>query len=439
MTAPPSTQANNYPQASPELLSPKNGQYLEAAARIGNQLYKDALWSKDSATWMTWAMEPFNGQWVNLYRNGNVSFYDGLPGIGFFMAHLYSQTQDPKHKKGALGAMQGTLYLAKDKKDLPGSFYTGYLGMGYALCQAGVLLQEQEWVQKGQAFVQKSFETKYQGNDIDMIAGPAGNIPVLLDLAQQFNKPQWKEQALMQGRVILKHAKKSAEGISWDGAITRQRNLLGFAHGNAGFINALLALYNASQDQEFLTTAQEALRYERTFFDAQQSNWPDFRTDPSSGPNPQPAFPIAWCHGATGIGLGRLRVLELLPNDTQTGAEIDAANRTVNNNMLQTAANPTPLDFTYCHGQAGNIELMLENALQFNRKDFRDLAENAARHGMTAYLDQDIPWPCGVANAGQTPGFMTGIAGIGYMYLRLYNAVQHPGILLYRNSLVQTP
>ena len=46
------------------------------------------------------------------------------------------------------------------------------------------------------------------------------------------------------------------------------------------------------------------MAYERSFFQADHGNWPDFR-DPSKAADAEPTFMVAWCHGAPGIALGR--------------------------------------------------------------------------------------------------------------------------------------
>ena len=40
------------------------------------------------------------------------------------------------------------------------------------------------------------------------------------------------------------------------------------------------------------------------------------------------------------------------------------------------------------------------------------------------------PWPYGVTSGGETPNLMLGTAGIGYFYLRLYDAAAIPSVLL---------
>jgi len=68
-----------------------------------------------------------------------------------------------------------------------------------------------------------------------------------------------------------------------------------------------------------------------------------------------PSFPIAWCHGSTGMGLARLRMHELLTEDLLLLPEIDLsiqnAVRVINMPVL-----PDSTDFTPCHGLTGHAE-----------------------------------------------------------------------------------
>jgi lantibiotic modifying enzyme len=63
-------------------------------------------------------------------------------------------------------------------------------------------------------------------------------------------------------------------------------------------------------------------------------------------------------------------------------------------------------------------------------EEFRTQAEQIGREGLGTYQQRRQPWPCGIPGAGETPNLMLGLAGIGYFYLRLYNATAIPSILL---------
>jgi lantibiotic modifying enzyme len=59
--------------------------------------------------------------------------------------------------------------------------------------------------------------------------------------------------------------------------------------------------------------ADRAFAYERSLFDAGVRNWPDLQTrrGANRGSFGPASYPVAWCHGAAGIALARLRAYEL--------------------------------------------------------------------------------------------------------------------------------
>jgi hypothetical protein len=40
------------------------------------------------------------------------------------------------------------------------------------------------------------------------------------------------------------------------------------------------------------------------------------------------------------------------------------------------------------------------------------------------------PWPCGVPGAGEPPNLLLRLAGIGYFFLRLFDSISTPTILV---------
>jgi lantibiotic modifying enzyme len=41
-----------------------------------------------------------------------------------------------------------------------------------------------------------------------------------------------------------------------------------------------------------------------------------------------------------------------------------------------------------------------------------------------------LQWPCGAPGGAETPNLMLGLAGIGYFYLRLYDPIHTPSLLM---------
>ena len=150
---------------------------------------------------------------------------------------------------------------------------------------------------------------------MDVISGNASAIPILIDLYQFFREERILELSVKLGEELIENSIKESYGWSWDGRansiMESSNNLTGFSHGTAGIGYALLELYNATKEIKFLDAAKKAFSYENYWFNARNSNWPDFRIDrriPTFKKSKVDLnYAFAWCHGAPGIGLSRLR------------------------------------------------------------------------------------------------------------------------------------
>jgi lantibiotic modifying enzyme len=197
-----------------------------------------------------------------------------------------------------------------------------------------------------------------------------------------------------------------------------------------------------TKDKEYLNTVRAALQYERHWFDQDQSNWADLRrfaqAEKAAGSDQQKnTCSMAWCHGAPGIGLSRLRNRQLLMqmSDVDTSdlvaieQDLEAALQSSAAALMQ-AWLPGKLNYSLCHGAAGNADLMIMAAQELNRPTLMTVAEKVAQDGHHFYVKQGLPWPCGNAGVGESPGLMLGTAGIGHFYLRMYDAQSVQSILL---------
>jgi lantibiotic modifying enzyme len=252
-------------------------------------------------------------------------------------------------------------------------------------------------------------------------------IPVMLKLHRRYNKDFFLDIVFQHGEMLLASANRGNEGWSWKTLqMGAEKDLTGFSHGTAGIAWAFLELHVKFKEQRFLHAAQEALRYERRWYDPQQENWPDFRSLGETGGTT--GFGAAWCHGAPGIGLSRVRAYQIL-QDATCRAEAEAAIRTTTR-TLQTSVQSGQGNYSLCHGNSGNAELLLYAGEVLADKDGMKTVLNVAEDGLQKYQVGRNPWPCGVLNGGETPNLMLGLAGIGYFYLRLHDRKNVPSILL---------
>jgi lantibiotic modifying enzyme len=169
---------------------------------------------------------------------------------------------------------------------------------------------------------------------------------------------------------------------------------IGFPEGAAGIALALLTASALTNDLAAHDIAHHAIEYERSAFVPAVKNWTEATT---------------WCRGAPGIGLGRLAGLRYL-DDWRVRSEIsDAVKATVRGGFGG--------NHCLCHGDLGNLEfLAVAAARQGDVPLRRDVAQIAA--GVMRGIDER-GWRCGTPREVETPGYLTGLAGIGDGLLRI--------------------
>jgi lantibiotic biosynthesis protein len=410
---------------------PVSAPFLDCADRIGAKLCRDALWDGQRCTWLGWSLELHNRAWLPAYRSLGAELYSGTSGIALFLAELLHYTGDAQQRRVLEGALNQTLSLMEAQQGAARiGFYAGTCGIAYALARIGALLGDERLVERALAEAAALKSIDPDRRLLDVIGGSAGAIPALLALAQRHGQPQLAAIAARHGDHLLATASRCDDGWSWDTMqVPGQVGLTGHSHGTAGIVTALLELHRATGEDRYRHGALQGLRYERGLFSPEHANWPDLRIMDPRTPHRQPIYNMAWCHGAPGIGLSRLRCLDLLEEDGEIRRELDAA-------LATTCASLAPPwtpgrgNYSLCHGVAGNAELPLLAAQRLGRPELRQLAEKVGSEGRHHYSDTGIPWPCGVAGAGETPALMLGTAGIGHFYLRLHDPAAVPTALI---------
>ncbi len=411
-------------------MTSSRNQYLETASRIGARICRDALWSGDRCNWLGDSMEKLDGTWKVAHRALSSDLYAGTSGIALFLDRLHALTGEKLFRETAEGAIrQACSRIAHLTPTVKPSLYLGVTGIAYALAamerddkarQALRSLTDGDYTQSG-----------IGDTGLDVIGGIAGAIPALLSMGVALSDTGLFTLAILYGEDLLRLARKSAAGWSWNTMRVppqrRKEDLTGFSHGTAGIAWAFSELFESTNDLRFRTAAEEARRYERSHFNPQCSNWPDFRYlyDPDSPIKNGPSYPISWCHGAPGIGLDRLRAYEIFAGQTLKD-EAEIAMRTTETSLVVTDKS----NFSLCHGIGGNADLLINAAVSLNEAAHLALPERVGEDGMERFEHQDLRWPCGVTDGDETPNLMLGTAGIGYFYLRLYDPHRVPSILI---------
>ncbi|MES2630054.1 MAG: lanthionine synthetase LanC family protein [Bacteroidota bacterium] len=391
--------------------------FSEAAWRIGSQLTRTAFNDGKRCNWVGNWMEPVDGEYKTVSRSFGPDLYSGTSGIALFLAALYAETGDAlllNTLESTVNQVISTMHQVPDF-----GFYSGKAGISAALVRIGELSGRKDWQQEGIALAEGLKVRTLTAGETDLISGAAGTIPLLTQLARDHHSEQCLETAVGLGRELIRSAMHSGESCSW---ITLPGNppLTGFSHGAAGISYALLALYEATGDRSFLETALAGIRFEQELYNGQEQNWPDLRTIVKKGGS----YSCAWCHGAPGIGLSRMKMKQYLPDGAQ---QEQAALQTTARQLRTFLSSPqSPHNFSLCHGLAGNADILLESGDPV----FVKLASEIGSFGMERYHHQRQSWPSGLSTTAETPGLLMGLAGTGYFYLRLANAEKFGSVLL---------
>jgi class II lanthipeptide synthase len=302
--------------------------------------------------------------------------------------------------------------------------FNGWGGLVYLFTHLGALWNDRELLNEAESLIAAIEPLIDADRELDIIGGSAGCLVTLLQLHEITGSAAALEAATRCGERLRARAEAQPIGIGWMGNVPGPKPLAGFSHGTSGIAWALLKLSAATGRPQYRRMAHEALTYERTLFSEEHGNWKDIREtsrerEAAQHGQRRPKFQIAWCHGAPGIAISRLLMREQLDDDV-TRTELSVALETTVRHGLEGSQ-------CLCHGAFGNVDaLLLARDVPTVRYDtiagnarMKRVLEEVATHGPRCAN------PAGI----ESPGLMTGLAGIGYGLLRLASPDTVPSIL----------
>jgi len=410
-----------YPQGR---LSPQDDvareSLLKMACRIGDRLEQTALRGQDNATWIgltlinerTWALKPLG-----------IDLYSGLPGVILYLACLGKLTGEERYdalaRAGFRNFERQIEKLSSTMISIGG--FSGWGGIIYSLTRLGAIWHEPLLYEKTEEIVHLVSNLIEQDKDYDVIAGSAGCIGALLSFSHSIGSSKAISIAAQCGDRLIQCSKPMNIGLGWCGRGV-EVPLAGFSHGTAGIAWALLKLAALTGVDRYRNTAHEAIEYERSLFSPTVGGWPDLRRREAADiplENGQEYLTTAWCHGAPGIGLGRLNTPAEYDNE-ETRAEIRAS-------LKLTLARGFGRNHCLCHGDLGNLDLLIQAEAKLDDASLKieiDLLSASILQEMEHYGIIS-----GMVNGVETPGLMAGLAGIGYGLLRLVERSRLPSVL----------
>jgi lantibiotic modifying enzyme len=406
--------------------------FLDTAYGIGTTLCRDALWWQDRCTWLQDDVHHTGRGWHLARKTCAADLYEGTAGIALFLARLAAYTNDPIIARVARGAARQTHARASNTGGVQGpGLYAGQMGSAYAIVQAGECLRDEGLIAAGMEIAERVAAIDGAGWEGDIIGGSAGAIIVALHLQRFRRRTDLHTWAHAQGDRLINCARKTPQGTNWATDATAPA-LTGIAHGAAGIAWALGELATTFGEDRFRAAAMSAIRFEDACFDPERANWADcLPTETSS------LYRMAWCYGAPGIALTRLRLWQLF-DDPKLRADAAIAVSSTVRDLRATIAAPGR-NFSLCHGLAGNADILIDAHRVLGDEEALQAAAAVGVAGIEDYAASGLPWPSGVGPDGaSTPGLMLGLAGIGHFYLRLHDPDAIPSVLLIAGAPCQT-
>lgn len=400
--------------------------FLESANEIACVLDTLSYQRDGLRSWI--ALNPHGESWS--YSPAGVDLYSGVSGISLFYAYLAELSGKAKWMESAKQCLRAGLMMAEEASQMgvnqryrtvgPFSSDSGLL---HAAVHLSRLSGDESFAVRAGSLVQELVPWIAKDEHHDIISGSAGFLSVLLATYRAMGW-DWALKAAVQcgDHLLLKAQAQPTAGCAWSAAAvaTASGPLGGFSHGVSGIGYALLQLFQATGRAPYRTAAGQAFEYERTLFTPSDENWKDLRQTAQS--NEQRGI-LAWCHGAPGIGLSRIFALEVAPENAELERELEVALRTTQERGFGGS-------HCLCHGDFGNLDLMLEASLRpvLSATRWRAVAERVARAAVDGARKHG--WRSSGPAGVELPGLMMGLAGIGYGLLRVADPVRVPSVLM---------
>lgn len=414
----------------------------EELFRIGDLILSRAEKTEHGLTWDTVWVQPGTEKGYVYARMENM--YNGVSGICLFLAELSRFTNQRLYMAAAVHGMDWVIYTHDRNPENFHALYSGKMSVAVVLCRFFELTDNRRYLDKAIEIAAGSIEFM---NTItyDVINGLAGTLLGLLHV----HAVSKDERLLLPIDIctdkLLRAMHAGANGICWDRIDLNIHSLCGYSHGVGGVAHAFHELGYYFNNPAFFEIARQAMIYEDQFLVKEVQNWRDLR-----GPIESvfaesieqayaagdrnffliPKFMNAWCHGAAGIGLQRLRssILSPIVDDVEVNRDIEVCISTT----IRTTIHQSNHDESgcLCHGKAGNAEVLIqaarmngdERSLEAAYRIAEDLLAQQLRHGR--YISGN---PMGVEDMS----LFMGTAGVGYFFLRLLDSSTPPVLSLH--------
>lgn len=405
--------------------------FVTGASEIGEQILRRGDPGTNTFNWRTISqIQDGRATW-----GSSASLYSGASGISLFLTELWKVTGEERFIRSARAAMERVATRPPDLQESGYGLYTGRMGAAYALLALWNATREDRFAEMALRMGQSCVPLiRAELKMSDLLGGLAGAILGLLCL-HRVTQEEWVLDVIEEsvGRLVGA-AHHGPSGIYWDPSPRIIRGLCGLAHGASGIGYTFLELGRYFEDPTYYSIAAQSFLYESAYYDRSTGNWPDFRKGIGNREDyldhrlaflsgdraffTTPSDMNAWCHGAAGIGLARLRSVELTGEPIHEREARKAIARTTQD-LRRDGIGGKP-SFTLCHGDTGRAELLIEAA--------RVLADEEALANARDVADRVLQWQAAAqpfvsgypsSEGEEDPSLFMGSSGIGHFLLRL--------------------
>lgn len=397
-------------------------QLTSAAGGIGRRLQDLALQDESSVGWIGlnlvdekyWQLAACSGD-TYVGTTGIALAIDAIAAVNDDAASAAFAQKVHAQAAGRALSLSRTLAATIRKEDNSGigiGAFTPLGGTVFALAHAASRYQRPEFAAAAVALLPAIDLLIDEDISYDVVAGSAGGIMVMLALEAASPGCGALPIAHRMADRLVAHRHHVGDGCGWLTPINSEVPLAGFSHGASGIAVALARLNAVDPRPAYVDVVRAAIRYEQTIYDDELGNWRDLRPVSLGGKSEM----TAWCHGAAGIALARAELLrlEVVP---ELAADLRAELERAMQSTIRTGIGDDPVhgigNHSLCHGDVGNL-LIAERALDHLDGYDKWKAVLSSSWRTLVHEGTENRWLSGVPDGVETPGLMTGIAGIGW-------------------------
>lgn len=409
--------------------------FEEEVFRIADTLLDSLQQDKDGYYWQRRRLND-SGTAIPLPETTDI--FNGSAGTILFFLALYRYQPDDRYIDCCRRVLDRLLKKAYADAPAYYTFYTGATGLIYVCINmyevTGAYRYIEEAIQLA-SYLEQGFSKGVVKDDL--LSGHAGNLLVLSYLYAHSKEQSLSGIIRQIADTLISHARIADAGLKWDNEKFAYDSLTGFSHGAAGIAYALLETGRYFGDEALCYLGEQALAYEMQYYDAEKNNWMDLRVNSLQIPHDEilnwnlesfkkrMSDACSWAHGAAGASLARLQAFHITGNALYAEQARMGIQRT-----LQDLSTASRNNYTLCSGYGGHILLLLKAGQVLGDMSLYAQAERHARDALR-FFQQQGTYNSNAALSHDDPAFLSGLAGMGYLYLQFLlpydgNTVLHP-------------